>query len=823
MDPFKNLNPFEASDIERTHDDGLQTQRADQAGFQQHLNELHPHERQPSDSYSPGQPYVVSNRDAEQLSMPHEDRVGQGTSRSRSDPPSEQGGDQNVRFAAADLGRHLRGSCSLTDCRQGMDAAADWPTDSVDQEEYSWAEADDVVSEWPTTPAIAWGDSLEASTLSRQPRPDDANTSTGGGRFPLAPAPAQWTDGLHGTGASTSSSASNLTNLEVPVLREARLEQILDSWAGEPGQAENENRHEAARRIRAWVEAGDVYARLELPRLGLTTLPAAFPPGLQSLDVSDNDLVHLPDTLPAGLRALGASDNRLTSLPDMLPIGLQSLEIGGNLLSRLPETLPENLWTLGVCSCRLTSLPDTLPAGLQNLDVRGNLLTSLPNTLPTGLQTLAVGGNQLTSLPESLPPDLQELEADGNRLTSLPNALPGDLPLLFARDNDLTSLPDSLPPELQRLHVGGNRLTSLPENLPAELQVLEVRGNRLTSLPETLLTQLGSECIVYVEDNPLSARVRTNLAAALNALGYSGPRVFFSMSEGTAGDSARPLSEAVADWMEGEPEMIAAWRNFAGETGASEYALFLDRLRSTVNSGNPEFGKAVADDLRQAASRPGLRQQYFQLAFGASETCEDRITLTWNGMQIARMNADVEEGAYDNRLGELVDQARVLFRLGALEPIARQKVGSLQFVDEIEVYLAYQVKLRERLDLQLIAPDMRFFDVSYVTEHDLTAAETQVRNEEAAGFADYLATRWQPWETVVSRIAPEAHAQMQDRLIAAMDEDFRSRLEQRLADHDLTGNSDAELQFGAKIRDEIACEIKGELMREVLRDHGVEL
>ncbi|WFU79200.1 NEL-type E3 ubiquitin ligase domain-containing protein [Bradyrhizobium sp. CIAT3101] len=822
MDPFNNVNPFEASDVERTHDDRLLTQQAD-AGFQQHLNELHPHERQSSNSNSLGQPHVVSHRDAEQLSMPREDRVGQSTSWSPSDPPSEQWGNQNVRFAAADHGRQLPGSFSLTDCWQGMDAAADWPTHSVDQEEHSWAEADDVVSEWPTSPAIPWEHSLEASTLGRQPRPGDGNTSRGGHWLPLPPAPAQWTDGLHGTGASTSSYSSNLTNLEDPVLREAQLEQILDSWAGEPGQTENEDRHEAARRIRAWAEAGDVYARLELPRLGLTTLPAAFPAGLQSLDVSDNDLVHLPDTLPAGLRTLGASGNRLTSLPDILPIGLQSLLIGDNLLTRLPATLPENLSTLAVVNCRLTSLPDALPTGLQDLDVRGNLLTSLPNTLPTGLQTLAVGGNRLTSLPESLPPDLQELEADGNRLTSLPNALPAELPLLFARDNDLTSLPDTLPPELQRLHVGGNRLTSLPETLPAELQVLEVRGNRLTSLPETLLTQLGSGCIVYVEDNPLSERVRTNLAAALNAPGYSGPRVFFSMSEGTAGDSARPLSHAVANWMEGEPEVIAAWQNFAGEAGASEYALFLDRLRSTVNSGNPEFRKAVADDLRRAAIRPGLRQQYFQLAFGASETCEDRITLSWNGMQTARLNADVEEGAYDNRLGELVDQARVLFRLGALEPIARQKVGSLQFVDEIEVYLAYQVKLRERLDLQLIAPDMRFFDVSYVTEHDLTAAETKVRNEEAAGFADYLATRWQPWETVVSRIAPEAHAQMQDRLIGAMDGEFQSRLEQRLADHDLTGDSDAELQFGAKIRDEIACEIKGALMREVLRDHGLEL
>ncbi|MDH2345511.1 NEL-type E3 ubiquitin ligase domain-containing protein, partial [Bradyrhizobium sp. SSUT77] len=569
--------------------------------------------------------------------------------------------------------------------------------------------------------------------------------------------------------------------------------------------------------------AGDGYVGLELLNLGLTTLPAALPPGLQSLNVSDNELVHLPDTLPSQLRTLDASGNRLTSLPDTLPTGLQSLAIGSNRLTSLPETLPEGLLKLAVGNNRLTSLPDTLPAGLQDLDVRGNLLTSLPNALPTGLQLLAVGGNRLTSLPDTLPPELQELEADGNRLTSLPDTLPAELQLLFARENHLNSLPETLPPELQRLHVSGNRLTSLPETLPAELQVLEARDNRLTSLPETLLTRLGSECMVCVEDNPLPEQVRTNLAGALNTLSYAGPWVFFSMGGGTAVGQERPLAEVIADWMEAEPEAIAAWQNFADEAGASEYALFLDRLRETVNYDNPHFQQVVAEDLRQAAIRPQLRQQYFQLAFGASENCQDRITLTWNGMQTARLNADVEDGAYDDRLGELIQQARVLFRLDALEPIARQKVGLLQFVDEIEVYLAYQVKLRERLDLQLVAPDMRFFDVAYVTEHDLTAAETQVRNEEAAGFADYLATRWQPWETVVRRIAPEAHAEMQDRLAEAMDGEFQSRLDQRLADHDLTGNSDAELQFGAQIREEIAREFKGALTRQVLGDHAVEL
>ncbi|WP_312891238.1 NEL-type E3 ubiquitin ligase domain-containing protein [Mesorhizobium silamurunense] len=597
------------------------------------------------------------------------------------------------------------------------------------------------------------------------------------------------------------SSVGDPTNLDTAAVPEASLDQILDAWAAEAGQGDNEQRQEAVTRTRAWVEAGDVDALLDLSPLFLTSLPA-LPAELQVLNVNNNDLTSLPASLPAGLRRLDANHNQLTSLPEQLPAGLQWLYANGN---------------------RLTSLPERLSAGLQRLYADRNQLTSLPASLPAGLQALYVSGNQLTSLPASLPAGLQALYANGNQLTSLPASLPARLQALYANGNQLTSLPASLPARLRRLDANGNRLTSLPEHLPAELQWLDVCNNRLTSLPETLLTQLNSECRVFLDANPLPERVRRNVATALYAADYPGPQVFFSMDEEAEQGPLRPLHEAVADWLVDDPQGGRAWQGFAGEEGAQEYARFLDRLRHTVSFGNAEFRQAVVEDLRQAAARPRLRELYFALAFRASETCQDRITLTWNSMQTARLVADVEDGAYDRRLDELVGQARVMFRLDALERIARKKVSTLRFVDEIEVYLAYQVKLRERLEMPLIAPDMRFFGVSWVTEDDLTAAEEQVRQEEAAGFAAYLATKWEPWEKVVSRIAPEAYGAMQDRLIAAMGDEFRSSLDQRLAAENLTGNDDAEREFGKLVSDELASKIKGELMRQVLQEEGLEL
>ncbi|MEK9282192.1 MULTISPECIES: NEL-type E3 ubiquitin ligase domain-containing protein [unclassified Bradyrhizobium] len=224
-----------------------------------------------------------------------------------------------------------------------------------------------------------------------------------------------------------------------------------------------------------------------------------------------------------------------------------------------------------------------------------------------------------------------------------------------------------------------------------------------------------------------------------------------------------------------------------------------------------------------------MREQYFGLASGANASCEDRITLVWNGMQTARLNADVEDGFYDGRLGELLQHGRVMFRLEALEGIARERGNSLRRadpdadVDEIEVYLAYQTQLREPLELRHIAPDMRFMNVSHVTKDDVASAEASVRNQQAVEFPDYLATRWQPWESVTRRIAPEDYAAMQEWLVDAMGEESQTRLNLRLAQQGLTGDADTDAERVPRSRNEIAREIECAVMHQVLGKLGLDL
>ncbi|MCH9625234.1 MAG: E3 ubiquitin-protein ligase ipaH9.8 [Chlamydiales bacterium] len=64
-----------------------------------------------------------------------------------------------------------------------------------------------------------------------------------------------------------------------------------------------------------------------------------------------------------------------------------------------------------------------------------------------------------------------------------------------------------------------------------------------------------------------------------------------------------------------------------------------------------------------------------------------------------------------------------------LEECARNKIPALRFFDEVEVYLGYIVKLKDRLNLSIAVEDMLYFHCSSLSEEDLSIAENIVREK----------------------------------------------------------------------------------------------
>ncbi|PXR54234.1 SPI-2 type III secretion system effector E3 ubiquitin transferase SspH2 [Salmonella enterica] len=613
----------------------------------------------------------------------------------------------------------------------------------------------------------------------------------------------------HAEGASGTFRTSFLPATTAPQTP-AEYDAVWSAWRRAAPAEESRGRAAVVQKMRACLNNGN--AVLNVGESGLTTLPDCLPAHITTLVIPDNNLTSLP-ALPPELRTLEVSGNQLTSLP-VLPPGLLELSIFSNPLTHLPA-LPSGLCKLWIFGNQLTSLP-VLPPGLQELSVSDNQLASLPAlpselcklwaynnqltslpTLPSGLQELSVSDNQLASLPK-LPSELYKLWAYNNQLTSLP-ALPSGLKELIVSGNRLTSLP-VLPSELKELMVSGNRLTSLPM-LPSGLLSLSVYRNQLTRLPESLI-HLSSETTVNLEGNPLSERTLQALREITSAPGYSGPIIQFDMAGASAPRETRALHLAAADWLvparEGEPAPADRWHMFGQEDNADAFSLFLDRLSETENFiKDAGFKAQISSWLAQLAEDEALRANTFAMATEATSSCEDRVTFFLHQMKNVQLVHNAEKGQYDNDLAALVATGREMFRLGKLEQIAREKVRTLALVDEIEVWLAYQNKLKKSLGLTSVTAEMRFFDVSGVTVTDLQDAELQVKAAEKSEFREWI-LQWGPLHRVLERKAPERVNALREKQISDYEETYRMLSDTELRPSGLVGNTDAERTIGAR-------------------------
>ncbi|EAA6333062.1 type III secretion system effector E3 ubiquitin transferase SspH2, partial [Salmonella enterica subsp. enterica] len=616
----------------------------------------------------------------------------------------------------------------------------------------------------------------------------------------------------HAEGASGTFRTSFLPATTAPQTP-AEYDAVWSAWRRAAPAEESRGRAAVVQKMRACLNNGN--AVLNVGESGLTTLPDCLPAHITTLVISDNNLTSLP-ALPPELRTLEVSGNQLTSLP-VLPPGLLELSIFSNPLTHLPA-LPSGLCKLWIFGNQLTSLP-VLPSGLQELSVSDNQLASLPAlpselcklwaynnqltslpALPSGLQELSVSDNQLASLP-ALPSELCKLWAYNNRLTSLP-ALPSGLKELIVSGNRLTSLP-VLPSELKELMVSGNRLTSLPM-LPSGLLSLSVYRNQLTRLPESLI-HLSSETTVNLEGNPLSERTLQALREITSAPGYSGPRIRFDMAGASAPRETRALHLAAADWLvparEGEPAPADRWHMFGQEDNADAFSLFLDRLSETENFiKDAGFKAQISSWLAQLAEDETLRANTFAMATEATSTCEDRVTHALHQMNNVQLVHNAEKGEYDNNLQGLVSTGREMFRLATLEQIAREKAGTLALVDDVEVYLAFQNKLKESLELTSVTSEMRFFDVSGVTVSDLQAAELQVKTAENSGFSKWI-LQWGPLHSVLERKVPERFNALREKQISDYEDTYRKLYDEVLKSSGLVDDTDAERTIGVSAMD----------------------
>lgn len=481
-------------------------------------------------------------------------------------------------------------------------------------------------------------------------------------------------------------------------------------------------------------------------------------------------------------------------------------------VSRLKACLASDDSDLDLSELGLSTLPDYLPETLARLDVSFNSLTSLPAKLPSLLICLVAGFNALDALPDHLPSSLRFLAVDNNCLSMLPETLPAGLLGLDADNNLLTHLPEALPETLITLRAGQNNLIVLPSLLPLSLEGLDLSDNLLTEFPFALMALEG--CVVHVSRNDFPQEVLQQLAFVTAAPGYDGPCIV-SAGDGTgmtAADSPRTVEEVVSVWYPVDAQVAAgaAWRAMDDEPGADVFFAFLDELGQTVCAESAYLYCHVGPWLSLLASTPALRAVTYAIAREATASCDDRVVLTLNHMQQARMVHDVDTGGYDANYAQLIACARIMFRHECLEQIAREKITAMtrtpwmrtERIDQVEIYLALQVKLGRSLQLNLMGQEMRYFGISRLTAEQLALSERAVKEEENAHFPQWL-SGWPPWQRLVKRQNPAGWAAAQDRLRHLMDAPLQQLISAELQPLALEHDDDAIRIVGKRIADRI--------------------
>lgn len=547
---------------------------------------------------------------------------------------------------------------------------------------------------------------------------------------------------------------------------------------------------------------------------------------LITLNLAANQLTEIPGThLPKNLRYLILSNNPLTALPDLSAMTqLKRLELINNQLKILANLSNlKNLQELDLSANRFADMTALLTLSefknLRILRLRDNQLSSIPDISNLSeLIFLDLSGNQLTDLSgKRFPKSLQSLVLSDNSLTTL-----SDLPWISALERlELANNQLSVPPDvcgirnLQILDLSENQLT-LPPDLSEmqQLQELTLTGNQFTHIPEEWL-HFPWYTEIHIEDNPFSQRILEQLYEQTSALNYQGPTFFFSMASNDM--AARPVDQAIAEWYPDSAQTPSKnWSHIAQEPNANNFSILLDRLRTTVNFTRPEFKQQVVDWLERIYSDAELRKEIFLEAQEGLGSCEDRVSFTFNTMKKRELELKTARGDYDNDLPQLVAIARQQFRLDELEKIAYQKTKTLRMVDEIEVYLAYQVKLYKALQLDLPSQQMRFFQVSGVTEHDLQMAQLQVQKNEQQNFLSYLA-EWSPWQAMLRRLAPEDYQQAEDQRSELASTEFDMRLHQLLEQQNLENNEFNRTQYKDQVLQDISRETFQRLTEKFLQ------
>jgi len=275
----------------------------------------------------------------------------------------------------------------------------------------------------------------------------------------------------------------------------------------------------------------------------------------------------------------------------------------------------------------------------------------------------------------------------------------------------------------------------------------------------------------------------------------------------------RPLVKAVQAWMsvgqesnEVLPE-ATPWQAIQEQYGdaCNSFSIFLDRLRSTreyqTDSTRPFLEQRVRQLLNfvQNEGNGDFREQCFDMAVDAVETCGDRIALRLNDMECGVLIYQAEHGLLTSK--ELLNLGKQHFHLQVLQQFAKiksneiaERLGENDFSEALEVELALRYKLGNdpAMNLPRGPTGMLYEHLLGLQSQDYAQARDFILTEAAdqSKLFTFL-NDWKPWIIQLEKVFPEKLESVYQSIVVQKN---RIREELEALDEDLILNEAQEEQ-----------------------------
>ncbi len=460
-------------------------------------------------------------------------------------------------------------------------------------------------------------------------------------------------------------------------------------------------------------------------------------------------LVSLSEGLYVGASLFLKNCTRLISLPERLHV--QYLYLNGcTSLTSLPQGLHVDV-DLDLRDCiRLASLPQDLHVG-RNLNLSDCIrLASLPEGLCIINGSLHLNGCiGLRSLPEGLRvKNILSLKGCIS-LVSLPQGLRVDVFLDLSDCISLVSLPEDL-------HVGYDlflrhctSLTSLPQKLHIDGDLYLQGCTNLTSLP-AWITQLGLKPdgqvrAVYLIGTGLSE----NIINRLRQTDAPGMQFYYSHAASAPHKAFKSLDEALEFWKEETkntdlplPKVMFASHELL------KILEFLGRLTETAEYKNVKSRSILASRVMKTfklmAENKDIKSRSYDAIYHGLTTCHDRVISALDEIELMGNIYQLENSNKMNET-ELRELGKRYLLLDMVNKKADEHKKTLAWVDEIEIYLAFQTVLADKLNLPLLTRNMLFRGCAQITTDELEKIGDKIKEECTPDAVEKFLSTWSPW------------------------------------------------------------------------------